>query len=118
VLRVKPLPYYVSDATVTDVADCLRELLAAKGEARAVGERLRRAAAEGRLRGWPMADVGERGAGSGVQLYADEPVSSIVLTVSQLPSAPVVAGVVAEVRRARGRTATRRGCCGVGCYGT
>ena len=50
VLHVKPAPYYVSDATLTDVADCLRALLATKGEGRAVGERLRAAAEAGRLR--------------------------------------------------------------------
>lgn len=50
VLHVKPTPYYVSDATLTDVADCLRTLLASKGEGRAAGERLRAASAAGRLR--------------------------------------------------------------------
>ncbi|MGW2255150.1 damage-control phosphatase ARMT1 family protein [Kitasatospora sp. NPDC001660] len=50
VLHVKPAPYYVSDATLGDVADCLRALLLGKGEAHAVGERLREAAAVGRLR--------------------------------------------------------------------
>ncbi|MFF2751743.1 damage-control phosphatase ARMT1 family protein [Kitasatospora sp. NPDC058048] len=50
VLHVKPTPYYVSDATLGDVADCLRTLLLGKGEARAVGERLRRAASVGRLK--------------------------------------------------------------------
>jgi hypothetical protein len=50
VLHVKPLPYYVSDATLADVADCLRQLLLGKGEGHAVGERLREAAAVGRLR--------------------------------------------------------------------
>ncbi|MEU8550507.1 damage-control phosphatase ARMT1 family protein [Streptomyces roseoverticillatus] len=49
VLHVKPSPYHVSDATLADVADCLRALLLSKGEARAVGERLREAAAIGRL---------------------------------------------------------------------
>ncbi|MET8624724.1 damage-control phosphatase ARMT1 family protein [Kitasatospora sp. NPDC004669] len=49
VLHVKPTPYYVSDATLADVADCLRALLLGKGEARAVGERLREAAAVGQL---------------------------------------------------------------------
>ncbi|TDU01857.1 uncharacterized protein DUF89 [Streptomyces sp. 846.5] len=47
VLHVKPTPYYVSDATLTDVADCLRTLLTSKGEGRAVGERLRTAAKAG-----------------------------------------------------------------------
>lgn len=50
VLHVKPLPYYVSDAVLSDVADCMRELLSSKGEGRSVGERLREAAAAGRLR--------------------------------------------------------------------
>ncbi|MEV4923804.1 damage-control phosphatase ARMT1 family protein [Streptomyces roseoverticillatus] len=50
VLHVKPSPYYVSDATLGDVADCLRALLLSKGEARTVGERLREAAALGRWR--------------------------------------------------------------------
>ncbi|GAA2914812.1 damage-control phosphatase ARMT1 family protein [Streptomyces thioluteus] len=50
VLHVKPSPYYVSDATLADVADGLRALLLGKGEARAAGERLREAAALGRLR--------------------------------------------------------------------
>jgi hypothetical protein len=49
-LHVKPLPYYVSDATLADVASCLRELLLGKGEAHAVGKRLRDSAATGRLR--------------------------------------------------------------------
>ncbi|MFI0220608.1 damage-control phosphatase ARMT1 family protein [Streptomyces lydicus] len=50
VLHVKPSPYYVSDATFADVADCLRALLLSKGKARAVGNRLREAALLGRLR--------------------------------------------------------------------
>lgn len=50
VLHVKPLPYYVSDATMADVTDCLRALLRSKGMARAVGDRLREAAALGQLR--------------------------------------------------------------------
>ncbi|MFI5534522.1 damage-control phosphatase ARMT1 family protein [Kitasatospora sp. NPDC051853] len=50
VLHVKPQPYYVSDAGLVDVADCLRALLLGKGASRAVGERLREAAAVGRLR--------------------------------------------------------------------
>ncbi|MET9646196.1 damage-control phosphatase ARMT1 family protein [Streptomyces syringium] len=49
ILHVKPSPYYVSDATLADVADCLRALLLSKGEAQAVGERLREAATLGRL---------------------------------------------------------------------
>ncbi|KWT63893.1 hypothetical protein ADL21_00630 [Streptomyces albus subsp. albus] len=50
VLHAKPAPYYVSDATLADVADCLRKLLLSTGEARAAGGRLREAAALGRLR--------------------------------------------------------------------
>lgn len=38
------------DAGLADVADCMRELLSSKGEGRFVGERLREAAAAGRLR--------------------------------------------------------------------
>ncbi|WP_380286441.1 damage-control phosphatase ARMT1 family protein [Kitasatospora purpeofusca] len=49
VLHVKPAPYYVSDATPVDVADCLRALLHGKGEAQAISERLHAAAAVGRL---------------------------------------------------------------------
>ncbi|WP_034088807.1 damage-control phosphatase ARMT1 family protein [Streptacidiphilus albus] len=49
VLYVKPTPYYVSDATIADVADCLRKLVAVDGAAREVGERLRGAAAAGQL---------------------------------------------------------------------
>ncbi|WP_042382308.1 damage-control phosphatase ARMT1 family protein [Streptacidiphilus melanogenes] len=50
VLHVKPAPYYVSDALLADVADCLRRLWSGEGAARAVAERLREAAAVGRLR--------------------------------------------------------------------
>ncbi|GGP89999.1 damage-control phosphatase ARMT1 family protein [Streptomyces melanogenes] len=50
VLHVKPQPYYVSDATLADVADCLRELQSSKGRAQAVGKRLRKAASAGQLR--------------------------------------------------------------------
>ncbi|WP_331730880.1 damage-control phosphatase ARMT1 family protein (plasmid) [Kitasatospora sp. NBC_00070] len=49
VLHVKPQPYYVSDATLSDVADCLRALVLGKGVAREVGERLHNAATVGRL---------------------------------------------------------------------
>ncbi|WP_037605055.1 damage-control phosphatase ARMT1 family protein [Streptacidiphilus rugosus] len=49
VLYVKPAPYYVSDAMVADVGDCLRKLLTVDGAARGVGERLREAAANERL---------------------------------------------------------------------
>jgi hypothetical protein len=50
VLYVKPAPYYVSDATIADVGDCLRKMLSVEGAARGVGERLRSAAADARLR--------------------------------------------------------------------
>ncbi|MYW62739.1 DUF89 family protein [Streptomyces sp. SID8379] len=40
VLHVKPYPYYVSDATTSDVLDALRHLTGADGAARAAGERL------------------------------------------------------------------------------
>ncbi|CAM3794535.1 damage-control phosphatase ARMT1 family protein [Kibdelosporangium persicum] len=46
-LHTKPVPYYVSDATITDVGDCLRRLRDLPGGA---GNRLHEAAAEGRLR--------------------------------------------------------------------
>lgn len=49
VLHVKPYPYYVSDATPEDVLAALRRLARASGRASAVGERLWRAAEEGRL---------------------------------------------------------------------
>lgn len=48
--EARSCPYYVSDAGLADVADCMRELLSSKGEGRFVGERLREAAAAGRLR--------------------------------------------------------------------
>jgi hypothetical protein len=47
VLHVKPYPYFVSDATATDVGDCLRRLRNLPGGA---GDRLHQAAADGRLR--------------------------------------------------------------------
>lgn len=46
-LHVKPYPYFVSDATTTDVLACLRQLGA--DPAPAVADRLRRALNEGRL---------------------------------------------------------------------
>jgi hypothetical protein len=46
VLHVKPLPYFVSDATATDVGDCLRRLRQLPGGA---GDRLHQAAASGQL---------------------------------------------------------------------
>lgn len=49
VLHVKPLPYYVSDATPADVLACLRRMSAADGEAGAVAGRLRAALGSGRL---------------------------------------------------------------------
>ncbi|MFE4533718.1 damage-control phosphatase ARMT1 family protein [Streptomyces scopuliridis] len=49
VLHVKPYPYYVSDATMTDVVDGLRRLGAAPGYAAEIGERLWSAMATGRL---------------------------------------------------------------------
>ncbi|MPZ81699.1 MAG: DUF89 family protein [Actinophytocola sp.] len=48
-LHVKPHPYYVSDATMSDVIAALRRLGGAPGYAAAVGERLRRAVGAGRL---------------------------------------------------------------------
>ncbi|MFF0011877.1 damage-control phosphatase ARMT1 family protein [Streptomyces sp. NPDC005374] len=49
VLQVKPYPYYVSDATTTDVVDALRRLVRAPGEASVYGRRLWDAMADGRL---------------------------------------------------------------------
>ncbi|WP_239487792.1 damage-control phosphatase ARMT1 family protein [Streptomyces durocortorensis] len=49
VLHVKPYPYYVSDAMTADVADCLRRLVKAPGEAGRIGSRLWDAMATGRL---------------------------------------------------------------------
>ncbi|QLH26093.1 damage-control phosphatase ARMT1 family protein [Streptomyces sp. Rer75] len=49
VLQVKPYPYYVSDATTSDVVDCLRHLARAEGAAGEAGTRLWAAMAEGRL---------------------------------------------------------------------
>lgn len=48
-LHLKPHPYYVSDATTTDLVKCLRALAAAGGRAAALAGRLHTAAAEGRL---------------------------------------------------------------------
>ncbi|MBZ4319178.1 protein-glutamate O-methyltransferase family protein [Streptomyces huiliensis] len=50
VLHVKPRPYYVSDATASDVRDCLVRMAAFRNEAGAAARRLRDAAATGRLR--------------------------------------------------------------------
>jgi len=49
VLQVKPYPYYVSDATTSDVVDCLRHLARAEGAAGEAGTRLWAAMADGRL---------------------------------------------------------------------
>ncbi|AKH86799.1 hypothetical protein AA958_15595 [Streptomyces sp. CNQ-509] len=48
-LHVKPAPYYVSDATLPDVVDCLRRLTEAPGEAGTIGGRLWKAMATGRM---------------------------------------------------------------------
>ncbi len=50
VLHAKPHPYYVSDATTTDVGNCIRRLSAMPGEAGAAGERIMQAAAADQLR--------------------------------------------------------------------
>ncbi|MGK5642612.1 damage-control phosphatase ARMT1 family protein [Streptomyces sp. URMC 126] len=50
VLHVKPRPYYVSDATASDVRDCLVRMTAFRNEAGRAARRLREAAATGRLR--------------------------------------------------------------------
>ncbi|MFF2504475.1 damage-control phosphatase ARMT1 family protein [Streptomyces sp. NPDC058067] len=49
ILHVKPHPYYVSDATPTDVLDALNHLKHARGEAGETGTRLWQATATGRL---------------------------------------------------------------------
>ncbi|MEU2280829.1 damage-control phosphatase ARMT1 family protein [Streptomyces sp. NPDC013178] len=49
VLHVKPYPYYVSDATTSDIVDALRRLTAAPGEAAVYGRRLWAAMADGTL---------------------------------------------------------------------
>ena len=48
-LHLKPHPYYVSDATTTDLVTCLRALAGAGGRAAGIAERLHRAAAAGRF---------------------------------------------------------------------
>ncbi|MGW1029728.1 damage-control phosphatase ARMT1 family protein [Streptomyces sp. NPDC002577] len=48
-LHLKPYPYYVSDATTTDVLACLARMTAAAGYASEIGRRLREAVADGRL---------------------------------------------------------------------
>jgi Damage-control phosphatase ARMT1-like domain len=47
-LHVKPYPYYVSDATASDVVACLRRLAATRGTASEIAHRLHRAMAEGK----------------------------------------------------------------------
>lgn len=49
VLHVKPYPYYVSDATMADVIDCVRRIAQASGGAGEVGKRLWAAMGDGRL---------------------------------------------------------------------
>jgi hypothetical protein len=49
VLHVKPHPYFVSDATVSDVVDCLRRIGAAPGRAQQTGVRLWKALSTGQL---------------------------------------------------------------------
>jgi hypothetical protein len=49
VLHVKPGPYYVSDATPTDVLEVLHHMRGLPGEAGAVGERVENALREGRI---------------------------------------------------------------------
>jgi hypothetical protein len=49
VLHVKPYPYYVSDATMADVIDCLRRIADAPGRASQIGARLWDAMGSGRL---------------------------------------------------------------------
>jgi len=48
-LHVKPCPYYVSDATTSDVLACLRRLARTAGSAAAIAHRVHAAMAEGRL---------------------------------------------------------------------
>lgn len=48
-LHLKPRPYYVSDATTTDLVKCLRALADAGGRAAGIAGRLRDAAAAGRF---------------------------------------------------------------------
>ncbi len=49
-LHLKPHPYYISDATGSDLLACLRRLRSAGGEAAAIGARLWEALTNGRLR--------------------------------------------------------------------
>lgn len=49
VLHLKPRPWFVSDATPADLADCVRRLAAAGGAAGHAAERVRRAVGDGRL---------------------------------------------------------------------
>jgi hypothetical protein len=48
-LHLKPWPYYVSDATTSDLLACLQRLAAARGTAAAVAARLRAAIATGQV---------------------------------------------------------------------
>lgn len=48
-LHLKPYPYYISDATVSDLVACLNRLLTAAGEAAAIGARLWDALRNGHL---------------------------------------------------------------------
>lgn len=48
-LHLKPHPYYVSDATTTDLVKCLHAMTAAGGRAAAIATRLHAAAGSGRL---------------------------------------------------------------------
>ncbi|MEV0731357.1 damage-control phosphatase ARMT1 family protein [Polymorphospora sp. NPDC050346] len=48
-LHLKPYPYYVSDATTADLVGCLRRLAAGPPAAAGIADRLRTAAADGRL---------------------------------------------------------------------
>jgi hypothetical protein len=49
-LLVKPQPYYISDATPTDVLDCLDRMTGAQGAAAGIGRRLRQALRDDLLR--------------------------------------------------------------------
>ncbi|WP_406690034.1 damage-control phosphatase ARMT1 family protein [Saccharopolyspora sp. ID03-671] len=49
VLHVKPTPYYVSDATPTDVLEVLHHLVALPGEAGEIGRRVQDSLREGRI---------------------------------------------------------------------
>jgi hypothetical protein len=48
-VHVKPMPYYVSDATTTDLVACLNRLTGGPSPAAALARRLRAAASEGRF---------------------------------------------------------------------